>query len=102
VAASLAPLEKPLAWVGGGDRLLLDDITPYGLRRLVYARKGDLPDVESLMHAARRRADGAELSAWLVERDDGYWYLWVVWMEPEKARQQADWNEELRKQLGWL
>lgn len=98
--SSLAPLEKPLAWIGG-DRLLLDDITPYGLRRLVYARKGEPPDAESLLQVARRRANGARVDSWLVEKD-GCWYLWVVWMLPEKARQQADWNEELRKRLGWL
>lgn len=81
---ALAPLDKPLAWVGG-DRLLLDDTSPYGLRRVVCARKGECPDVESLLKIARGRAQGAPVYAWAAEDNDGvYWYVWICWKDGNK------------------
>jgi hypothetical protein len=80
---ALRPLDQPLAWVGG-DRLLCDDTSPYGLRRLVYARKGECPDADSLLRVARWRAEGAPVHCWAVEDADGiYWYLWICWKEKE-------------------
>jgi len=74
-------LQKPIAWVGEdkGDRLLADDTTPHGLRRMVVARKGDVMDVEAWLNAAESEARKS-VESWLVERD-GYWWLWMVWKD---------------------
>lgn len=73
----MKPLNRPLAWIKD-DRLLLDDVTRFGLHRLVYARKGEWPDVDGLLTAARMRAQGAEIYGWLIEREE-FWFLWLVW-----------------------
>lgn len=75
--SGVRPVDQPLAWVGA-DRILLDDITPYGLRRKVIARRDDLPDVMGFVQAAIGQAQGAEVYWWLAERDR-FWFLWIVW-----------------------
>lgn len=79
---SLRPPDRPLAWMGE-DRLLLDDRTRYGLRRKVYARKSDLPNMVIYLQAAFEQAGDADVRYWMVERDD-FWYLWIVWKDKRK------------------
>lgn len=76
---AVRPVDQPIAWVGA-DRLLLDDVTRYGLHRLVYAKKEECPDAQSLLAVARRRANGARVHAWAVEIDE-FWYLWICWKD---------------------
>lgn len=78
--SSLRPPKNPLAWVGN-DRLLLDDQTVYGLRRKVIARKGDIPNQVTWLQAAYQQAGKADLNWWLVQKNDGFVYLWIVWKE---------------------
>lgn len=70
-------MSQPLAWIGS-DRLLADDVTIFGLRRLVVARKDDPPNVTDYL----MQMQDAEVYAWCVLKDDGFWYLWMVWKEP--------------------
>ncbi len=74
------PVDKPLAWIEG-DRVLLDDVSCFGLHRRVIARKEEYPDMVSHLQAAFERACGAEVRYWMVWKDDGYCYLWIVWKE---------------------
>lgn len=74
--------QKPIAWLGD-DRLLLDDITVYGLRRRVLARKGDLVNLITHMHQAGQLAGSSPLNHWMFEKDDFY-YLWIVWKDKRK------------------
>ncbi|MCZ2076191.1 MAG: hypothetical protein LC130_14465 [Bryobacterales bacterium] len=73
---------SPLAWIGmdKGDRLLADDVTPYGLHRLVVARRGEPPNVTDYLVTAQRRTT-ANIYAWCVLKNDGFWYLWIVWKD---------------------
>lgn len=73
----IRPVSQPLAWIGS-DRLLADDVTIFGLRRLVVARKDDPPNVTDYL----MQMQDAEVYAWCVLKDDGFWYLWMVWKEP--------------------
>ena len=75
---SLRPMDRPLQWIGG-DRLLLDDTSAYGLRRYVVARKDEPPDVEAHLQAIESRTT-APVYAWCVLIGDS-WYLWIVWKE---------------------
>lgn len=79
MTSSLSPVDKPLAWIGS-DRLLLNDRTIYGLRRKVFARKDDLPNVVGLLQAAFQEARDAQVHWWLIERNEFY-FLWIVWKE---------------------
>ena len=72
-------VDKPIAWLGA-DRLLLDDTTQYGLRRRVFARKGEWVDYLIHLKHARDMANGAEVYPWMFEQD-GFFYLWIVWKE---------------------
>lgn len=63
-----------------GDRLLADDVTPYGLHRLVVARRGEPPNVTDYLVTAQRRTT-ANIYAWCVLKNDGFWYLWIVWKD---------------------
>lgn len=78
--SSLRPPKNPLAWVGN-DRLLLDDRTVYGLRRKVIARKDDFPDYAAWLGAAYQQAGRAVVRWWIVQKNDGFVYLWIVWKE---------------------
>lgn len=75
-------VRKPIAWVGAdkGDRLLIRDRTQAGLHRVVVARKNEPPDVEEWLRNAEIEAKGAEVCAWLVEKED-FVFLWIVWKE---------------------
>lgn len=77
---ALRPVDKPLAWVGA-DRILLDDISCFGLHRWVIANKGACPDSISFLTEAFRKAGEADVRWWTVWKDDGYCYLWIVWKE---------------------
>ena len=84
--SSLRPMGEPLRWVGQ-DRVLLDDLTEYGLRRLVIARRDEPPEVADLLEMTAGMTD-AEVYAWCVKREltegkgDFVWFLWLVWKEP--------------------
>lgn len=78
--SSVRSVESPLRWIGA-DRVLLDDVTVYGLRRWVVARRDEPPEVADLLEIAAGMTK-AEVYAWCIEKDDGYWYLWMVWKEP--------------------
>jgi hypothetical protein len=73
------PIDQPLAWVGS-DRILLNDRTTTGLRRMVIARKDDIPHQVNWLETALTQARGARVDWWLVARSDGN-YLWIVWKE---------------------
>jgi hypothetical protein len=77
MSTSLSPVDKPLAWIGS-DRLLLNDVTIYGLRRKVLARKGDIPNMVGLLEVAYQEARNAKVHHWLFDKD-GFYYLWIVW-----------------------
>lgn len=79
VSSGLRPLDRPLAWIGT-ERLLCDDTTIFGLRRMVVARKGEPPNVTDYLVTAQERTT-ATVCAWCVLKDDGFWYLWIVWKE---------------------
>ncbi|RPI95394.1 MAG: hypothetical protein EHM40_03330 [Chloroflexi bacterium] len=76
----LRPVDKPLAWAGP-DRILLDDVTCFGLHRWVIARKNECPDQVSWLLEAFKRAGNADVRWRMVWKDDGYWYLWIYWKE---------------------
>ena len=73
-------MNNPIRWIGA-DRVLLDDITRYGLRRWVVARRDEPPEVADLLEIVAQMTQ-ADVYAWCVEKDDGYWYLWMTWKEP--------------------
>ena len=76
------PRARPaVGWIGA-DRVLLDDETIYGLRRWVVARRGEPPEVADLLEIVEGMTQ-ADVYAWCIEKDDGYWYLWMVWKEPK-------------------
>jgi hypothetical protein len=72
-------LHNPIAWIGD-DRLLISDVTRYGLRRKLVARKGEPMDVETWMGVAEKEAQGNPVQGWLVEVGEFY-FLWIVWKE---------------------
>jgi hypothetical protein len=73
---------SPIAWAGD-DRLLLNDCTPYGLRRKVIARKSDwLANAESWIEGAEKEA-GKTVETFAFELDD-FFYLWIVWKEKRR------------------
>lgn len=80
---SQRPAHNPLAWLGE-DRLLLDDTSRFGLRRRVIARKGDYPAMMIYIPQAMEMANGADVHWWMVEKDDGFLYLWIVWKDKRK------------------
>lgn len=84
MSSNLQPIDRPLAWIGN-DRLLLNDVTEYGLRRKVIAHKGDIPNVVQLLQTAFQEARNAQVRWWLVERDGNY-YLWIVWKVPDEKK----------------
>jgi hypothetical protein len=75
-------LSKPIAWVGSdkSDRLLISDVTGYGLHRTVVARKNDLMDVDAWMQAVASEARNNPIEARLVQIDE-FFVLWMVWKE---------------------
>lgn len=75
-------LQHPIAWVGAdkADRLLISDVTRYGLHRTVVARKGELMDIEAWQQAVESEARKNEVHYWLVEIDE-FWFLWMCWKE---------------------
>ena len=75
---AVRPVNDPIAWVGA-DRILLDDVTSLGLHRKVIARKDDVPNVVTWLQAVFSEAGDAKVRWWLVPKDDGYLYLWIVW-----------------------
>lgn len=78
-------VQKPIAWVGPdkADRLLISDVTPAGLHRIVVARKGEMMDQVSWLQAVMSEARTNPVSWWLLEKD-GFWFLWMVWKEAKK------------------
>lgn len=72
-------VDKPIAWLGN-DRLLLDDKTRFGLRRRVFARKGEWVEYLTHLKQAMDMAKGADVFHWMFESGDFY-YLWIVWKE---------------------
>jgi hypothetical protein len=80
--STVRTVDKPLAWING-DRLLTDDVTIFGLRRYVVARRDDPPDVRAHLDMIENAHPTANVYAWCVEKDDGFWYLWIVWKETE-------------------
>lgn len=78
-------LQKPLAWVGPdkNDRLLISDVTKYGLHRTVVSRKNEMPDVVSWMQAVISEARNNEIHYWIVEIED-FVVLWIVWKDKHK------------------
>jgi len=75
-------LQKPIAWVGTDktDRLLISDVTQYGLHRTVVARKGEVMDIEAWQRAVESEARGNAIEYWLVEIGEFY-FLWMIWKE---------------------
>jgi hypothetical protein len=47
----------------------------------VIVRKGECPDQVSFVLEAYKQAGDAEVRWWLVQKDDGFVYLWIVWKE---------------------
>jgi len=79
MTSSLRTVSDPIAWFGN-DRLLLDDITRYGLRRYVVARKGGWPDVKAFLDLVVKQAKGAVIHCWVYEDvESGFAYLWICW-----------------------
>jgi len=74
-------VDNPLARIGS-DRLLLDDVTAYGLHRQVIARRDEPPDVEVYLAAIRQKSPEADVSHWIVEKNE-FFFLWMVWKEPK-------------------
>jgi hypothetical protein len=75
-------LLKPIAWVGTdkSDRLLISDVTPYGLHRTVVARKGEVMDIEAWQQAVDSEARGRAVECFLVEVGE-FFILWMIWKE---------------------
>lgn len=67
------------------DRLLCDDVTIFDLRRMVVARKGEPPNVTDYLMTAQAQTK-ANIYAWCVLKDDGFWYLWIVWKETRNGK----------------
>jgi len=65
--------EKPLYLVGS-DRVLIDDVTQYGLHRKHIVRKGAMPDLTSWVYPAH-----AEVFVFMSE--NGIGHLWIFWKE---------------------
>ena len=78
-------LQRPLAWVGEdkNDRLLISDVTPFGLHRTVVARKGDIPDVVAWQQAVMSEAKHNPIHHWIVEIGE-FGVLWIVWKDKRK------------------
>lgn len=78
-------MTRPLAWIGmdKADRLLADDVTIFGLRRMVVARKDEPPNVSDYLMTAQAQTTG-QVYAWCVLKEDGFWYLWIVWKETNR------------------
>lgn len=78
-------LLKPLAWVGEdkSDRLLISDVTKYGLHRTVVARKGEVMDIETWQQVVASEARGNAVESFLVEIDE-FFVLWMIWKEKKK------------------
>ncbi len=78
-------VHKPIAWVGSdkSDRLLISDVTRFGLHRTVVARKADLMNVETWLQAVMSEAQGNEVHHWVVDIGE-FWFLWIVWKEHNK------------------
>ena len=74
-------LQKPLARVGDdkSDRLLISDVTRFGLHRRVIARKDEVMDIDAWIDSVRQQTR-AELYWWLVWIE-GFYFLWIVWKE---------------------
>ena len=77
-------VEKPIAWLGE-DRLLLDDTTRFGLRRRVFARKGEWVDFLTHLKQAVDMARGADVFHWMFE-SGGFFFLWIVWKETKNEK----------------
>jgi hypothetical protein len=77
---AIRSVTEPLELLPNGDVLLADDITAFGMRRIVIARKYAPPNAEEYLARAAKQA-----SAWCVPKEDGYWYLWIVWKEKTDA-----------------
>jgi hypothetical protein len=58
---------------------LLSDVTSLGLHRKVVARKEDIPNVVGFLQVVYQEAGEARVHWWLVHKDNGYFYLWIVW-----------------------
>ena len=71
---------KPIAWVGAdkADRLLISDVTRYGLHRTVVARKGEVMDIETWQQAIASEAQSNEVTCFLVEIGE-FFILWMIW-----------------------
>lgn len=79
-------VQKPIAWVGPdkADRLVISDVTPYGLHRTVVARKGEeLMDVVAWLQTVMSEARDNEVHYWTVWKEP-FWFLWMVWKETKK------------------
>lgn len=74
----MRPVDQPLAWIGH-DRILLSDVTSLGLHRKVIARKDEVPNTVGFLQAAFQEAGEARVHWWLVQKTNGYFYLWIVW-----------------------
>lgn len=75
-------VQKPIAWVGEdkSDRLVISDVTRFGLQRRVVARKDALMDVDMWLSAIQSEARGNQVYWWQVYVD-GFYFLWMVWKE---------------------
>ncbi len=78
-------IHKPIAWVGAdkSDRMLIADVTKYGLHRTVVARKDDVMDVEAWQQAVASEAMHNPVDGFLIEMD-GFFILWLVWKEAKR------------------
>lgn len=74
--ASHSLLEPDVLAIVGPDRLVKDDISPYGLHRRHVIRYGGLPDVESWRGTVPENA-----SSWTVMDDKDIGHLWMAWKE---------------------
>lgn len=78
--SAVRDVQDPITWAGP-DRVLLDDVTVYGLRRMVIVRKGEeAPALEDWLTVARSKAQEREVYFWMFERD-GFNWLWIAWKE---------------------
>ena len=74
-------VDNPLARIGS-DRLLLDDVTRFGLHRQVIARRDEPPDAAVYLAAIRQKSPEADVSHVLFEKDS-FFFLWMWWKEPK-------------------
>jgi hypothetical protein len=71
-------MDQDVLAFAGPDRLMLDDITPYGLRRKHIIRFGTLPDM-SWVSTQLTRTD-RPVHAWaFMDKEVGH--LWICWKE---------------------